>query len=158
MKREPLFQPAFTEPFRQIEPRTIGLGILHLCWLVAKWTLILGGLLLGGVIAVFVGTLLPEQSGFADTERWGTYLAIYIAMWVVMARLERLGKQLEAVASVVREEIATAAERKQEIRDEWRYNKAQEAKDARGFWTFWGIVGAMGLLVWFGTWLRHHGP
>jgi hypothetical protein len=44
----------------------------------------------------------------------GTYLAIYIAMGVVMARLERLGKQLEAVASVVREEIATSAERKQE--------------------------------------------
>jgi hypothetical protein len=34
----------------------------------------------------------------------GTYLAIYIAMGVVMARLERLGKQLEAMASVVREE------------------------------------------------------
>jgi hypothetical protein len=88
----------------------------------------------------------------------GTYLAIYIAMGVVMARLERAGKQLEAMASVVREEIATSAERKQEIIDEWRYNREQEAKDARGFWTFWGIVGAMGLLVWFGTWLRHHGP
>jgi hypothetical protein len=74
----------------------------------------LAGLLIGGALAVFVGTLLPEQSGFADSERWGTYLAIYIAMWVVMARLERLGKQLEAVASVVREEIATSAERKQE--------------------------------------------
>jgi hypothetical protein len=108
MKREPLFQPAFTEPFRQIEPRTIGLGILHVS------TFILAGLLIGGALAVFVGTLLPEQSGFADSERWGTYLAIYIAMWVVMARLERLGKQLEAVASVVREEIATSAERKQE--------------------------------------------
>ena len=62
----------------------------------------------------------------------GDLLAIYIAMWVVMARLERLGKQLEAVASVVREEIATAAERKQEIRDEWRYNGYKKPKTREG--------------------------
>jgi hypothetical protein len=89
MKREPLFHPEFTKPFKQIEPRTVGLGILHVWWLVAKWTLILTGLLLGGAVAVFIGTTLPEQSSFANGEQWGTYIAIYIAMWVVMARLER---------------------------------------------------------------------
>ena len=45
-------------------------------------------------------------------------------------------------------------DRVQNLLDE---GKEQEAKDARAFWTFWGIVGAMGLLIWFGTWLRQHG-
>jgi uncharacterized membrane protein YraQ (UPF0718 family) len=145
MKREPLFHP---ESMAEL---------LQVCRLVAKWTLIVAGLIFGGIVAVVVGTILPEQSSSADSERWAPYVAIYVAMWVVMARLERLGKQLEAVQSVIREEIATSAERKREIINEWRDNRDEEAKEARRFWLFWGIAGAMGLLTWFGTWLRHYG-
>ena len=33
-------------------------------------------------------------------------------------------------------------EERDEVLNEWRENKQQAAKDARYYWTFWGIVGA----------------
>ena len=65
-----------------------------------------------------------------------------------MARLDRLGKQLEAVSTLIRSEVARTPEERDDVTREWRENKKQEAKAARQFWVFWSIVGA-GVLGWY---------
>jgi type VI protein secretion system component VasK len=78
-------------------------------------------------------------------ENWT--LGIIIGMGaMLMHRLDRLGKQLEAVNAMIRADVARTEEERDEILQEWRENKKQAAKDERQFWVFWFVViGAVGL-------------
>jgi hypothetical protein len=64
---------------------------------------------------------------------------------LIMARLDRLGRQLEAVSAIIRSDLARTEEERDEVWREWKDNKQQAARDARRFWAFWGIVGAAAL-------------
>ena len=75
-------------------------------------------------------------------EHWTLYIIIFAATALLMARLDRLGKQLEAVSTLIRSDVARTKEQCDEIHREWKENQQQATKDARQFWTFWGIVGA----------------
>lgn len=67
---------------------------------------------------------------------------------LIMARLERLGKQIEAVSAMIRSDVARTPEERDGIMREWKENQQQAAKEARQLWTFWGIVGAA-VLGWY---------
>jgi hypothetical protein len=77
-------------------------------------------------------------------EDW-TIITIIVVAALIMARLDRLGKQLEAVCRVIRSDVARTPEERDDIRREWKENQQEAAKAARQFWTFWSIVGAGGL-------------
>jgi len=64
---------------------------------------------------------------------------------MIMARLDRLGKQLEAVSAIIRSDLARSEEERDDVWRAWKENQQKAAKDARQFWTFWGIVGAAAL-------------
>jgi hypothetical protein len=70
---------------------------------------------------------------------------------LIMRRLDRLGKQIEAVCQVVQLEVAQALhneDREDELRTEWRELRDGEAKARRQFWWFWGVIGAIAI-AWF---------
>ncbi len=78
-------------------------------------------------------------------ENWTLGIIIGIAA-MLMHRLDRLGKQLEAVNAMIRADVARTGEERKEILHEWRENKKQAAKDERQFWVFWFVVlAAVGL-------------
>jgi hypothetical protein len=147
--------PGTSPPEEELGPTRLS-AFGHLCWTVAKWIIIAAGIIVGCIVAVVVGTMLPERPPMALPE-WAPYLAIYIAVAVVLGRLDRLGRQLEAVSSVIRSDLATTAERKAELLSNWRDGQQEATKEARQSWVFWGVMGGVALLVWFGTWLRHPG-
>ncbi len=78
-------------------------------------------------------------------EHWVISTFIFVMAMLIVARLDRLGKQLEAVSALIRSDVARTPEERDDIMREWRENKKQEAKAARQFWTFWSIVGAAAL-------------
>jgi hypothetical protein len=78
-------------------------------------------------------------------EHWMIFVVVGVLTAMIMARLDRLGKQLEAVSALIRSDLARSAEERDEIIGEWKDSKQQAAKDARQFWTFWGVVGAAAL-------------
>jgi hypothetical protein len=78
-------------------------------------------------------------------SEWSIYVLVFGSVALVMMRLDRLGKQLEAVSSEIREELATDADRKGEILREWKESQKEAAKEQRQFWIFWGIVVALAL-------------
>jgi hypothetical protein len=78
-------------------------------------------------------------------EHWMIFVVVGLLTAMIMARLDRLGKQLEAVSVLVRSDLARTEEQRDEILRDWKDNKQQAARDARQFWTFWGIVGAAAL-------------
>ena len=70
-------------------------------------------------------------------------------------QLHRLQKQIEAGFSLVHEELARAAgnnERAEEIREEWRQDRAKE-KWLRVFLIIAAAAAALALASW---WLAHH--
>ena len=80
--------------------------------------------------------------GFSiDDERWMIFVSFSVLAAMIMARLDRLGKQLEAVTRSSGP-IWRAPEEHDEVLREWKDNKQQAAKDVRQFWAFWGIIGA----------------
>jgi hypothetical protein len=80
-------------------------------------------------------------------EDW-TIITIMVAGALIMVRLDRLGKQLEAVSTLIRSDVARTPEEREDVMRERRENKQQEAKAARQFWVFWSIVGAA-VLGWY---------
>ncbi|XSC42000.1 hypothetical protein ACF1BQ_025575 [Bradyrhizobium sp. RDT10] len=78
-------------------------------------------------------------------ERWMIFVVVGVLTAMIMARLDRLGKQIEAVSVMIRSDLARSGEERDEVIQEWNDNKQQAAKDARQFWAFWGIVGAAAL-------------
>lgn len=75
---------------------------------------------------------------------WTLY-AIIGATMVILMRLDRLGRQLEAINTDIKVELAP--QREEEFMREWKTTRAEEAKQRRQFWIFWGIVGAL-ILAW----------
>jgi hypothetical protein len=64
----------------------------------------------------------------------------------VLWRLDRIGKQIEAVSADIRMEVAELLgneERANETIREWKENKQQAAKDTRQMLIFWGIIVAV---------------
>jgi hypothetical protein len=82
---------------------------------------------------------------------WTIYVIIGAA-FMVLARLDRLAKQLEAVNADIKAELAPNELRAREILSEWREAKQEAAKEARQFWIFWGIVAVL-VVGW--TIMRH---
>jgi hypothetical protein len=74
-------------------------------------------------------------------------VAVFVAAGIIMHRLDRIGRQLEAVCTMIRADLPIND--RDEIMREWRESKEQAAKDARQFWIFWGVVAAA-VLVWHG--------
>jgi hypothetical protein len=74
-------------------------------------------------------------------------ITIFIVTTMIMSRLDRLGRQLEAVCVMIRADLPVND--RDEIRSEWRESKKQAEKDARHFWILWGAVAAA-MLVWHG--------
>ena len=83
-------------------------------------------------------------------KNWTIYLLIAIAGWVilVMARLDRLGKQLEAVSASIKHDLEPDADRKKEIMREWKESEKQQAKDARVFWISRAVIWGAAALGW----------
>ena len=77
---------------------------------------------------------------------------------VVAARLDRLGKQLEAVSHLVRQEMAELLgneDRVEELLEEWRQDRVEQKKANRQFLITWGVVGAGALAWWWYTVGQH---
>lgn len=72
---------------------------------------------------------------------WGIY-------FLVMQRLDRLGRQVEAVRDTLQMEVARTPERRAELSTEWKENRELEAKDKRQFWWTWSIIGVVVILGW----------
>ena len=73
---------------------------------------------------------------------WTIY-AVIGAVFLLMFRLDRLGRQLEAVCANIKSELAPSEDRRREIFSEWKQEKDEAAKDARKQWIIWGIIGAL---------------
>ena len=83
------------------------------------------------------------------------YLHAAFAFWW---RLERLGKQLEAVSHLVRQEMAELLgneDRVEELLEEWRQDRVEQKKANRQFLITWGVVGAGALAWWWYTVGQH---
>jgi hypothetical protein len=78
---------------------------------------------------------------------WALYVFVFVIAVIVLARLDRLGKQLEAVCALIRADVARTEDGREEIMDNWKQAKKDSAKETRQFWIFWGIVGAA-ILTW----------
>jgi hypothetical protein len=77
---------------------------------------------------------------------------IFGATLVILWRLDRLGKQLEAVMHNILIDLAPTPEKADQFQNEWKETKSQYKKDQRQFFIFWGIVIAAIFVWWF---LRH---
>ena len=83
------------------------------------------------------------------------YLLTAFAFWW---RLDRLGKQLEAVSHLVRQEMAELVgneDRVQEMLEEWRQDEAEQKKANRQTLIAYGVVGAGALAWWWFTAGQH---
>jgi hypothetical protein len=88
--------------------------------------------------------MIAEPEGSMRND-WAVYIFVFVMAAIVMARLDRLGKQLEAVCVSIRVDVARTEEEREEILSGWKQGKKEAAKDARQFWIFWGIIGAAAL-------------
>ena len=77
---------------------------------------------------------------------WTIYVLVGSVV-LLMLRLDRLGKQLEAVCANIKSELAPSEDRRREILSEWKQEKDEAAKDARRQWIIWGIIAAL-LVGW----------
>jgi hypothetical protein len=78
---------------------------------------------------------------------WSVYIFVFVIAGIVLLRLDRLGKQIEAVCVTIRIDVARTEDERDEILSEWKQSKKDAAKEAWQFWIFWGVVGAAAL-VW----------
>ena len=79
---------------------------------------------------------------------WTLYFFMFVIGSIVMGRLDRLGKHIEAVSASIRADIARTEQERDEIINEWREYQKQVKRDAWQFWGFWSAVGVAGLLWW----------
>jgi len=90
----------------------------------------------------------PRGEIMSNAE-WGFLLAAGIAFWW---RLDRLGKQLEAVSRLVIQEMAELLgneDRVQELVEEWRQDQVEAKRATRQSLIGWGIIGAAALAWWW---------
>lgn len=78
---------------------------------------------------------------------------IIFGLLFVLWRLDRLGKQLEAVCTNIKAELAPTEERRNEIIHEWKESVRWQNKDSRQ--AFWGVVilVIVALMAWW--FIRH---
>jgi hypothetical protein len=92
----------------------------------------------------------PERSAKKEEDMgddWPLYILVFGSVGLVMVRLDRLSRQLDAVCASIKEELVPDEERKREILEEWKNDRREAAKEVRQFWIFWGIIGAA-VLAW----------
>jgi len=75
---------------------------------------------------------------------YGLGASVFLLMW----RLDRLGKQLEAVCAIIRIDLAPSEARRGEFLTERKQAREDTAKEQRQQWIGAGIVGAL-LLGWY---------
>jgi transposase len=81
-------------------------------------------------------------------QDWGFYIFVFIMAAIVMARLDRLGKQLEAVKADIRAAVARSEDERMEILREWKESQKQAAKATGSSGFFEGssaLLGSFGL-------------
>jgi hypothetical protein len=92
------------------------------------------------------------STNFRDKSKMGGDGGIYIFGFlmtaIVMIRLNRLGKQIEAVDVSIRADIARTDPERDAIINEWKQEKDAAAKAERQFLMFWGIVLAAAAIAW----------
>jgi len=86
---------------------------------------------------------------------FGIYLLVFVLAAIVISRVDRLGKQLEAVGVSIRADLARTDDDRTEILAEWKQAKEDEAKDRRQFWIFWSLVAVAALFAW--AFINHRG-
>jgi hypothetical protein len=70
---------------------------------------------------------------------WTLFALVAVPVFIVMMRLDRLGKQIEAVCHLIQLEIAeNNPDRKHQLLSDSRQEHEQTKKDTRQFWMFWG--------------------
>lgn len=89
---------------------------------------------------------------------WTLFALVAVPVFIVMMRLDRLGKQVEAVCHLIQLEIAeNNPDRKHQLLTDRRQEHEQTKKDARQFWMFWGglvgfvLTGGVFWLAWITT-------
>ena len=78
---------------------------------------------------------------------WFIFMAVLLYA-ILMTRLDRLGKQIEATGAMIRHDIAPTEEGREDILKQWNELQQQASKDARRSWVFSACAGAAGL-VWY---------
>jgi hypothetical protein len=101
--------------------------------------------------------------GWMNWKSWITDTTFFfltaLAGWFwLLWRFEQLRKQLKAVCDVLQMEIAQSAgnmERYNELRQEWRENRAEEKMQERRSWIVLGFWVAVGFAYWWYTVGQH---
>jgi type VI protein secretion system component VasF len=78
---------------------------------------------------------------------WSIYIFVFVIAAILLARMDRLGKQLEAVSARIRADLARTEDDRSEVMSDWKQSQKDQAKDARLSWIFWGIV-VVAALIW----------
>ena len=75
---------------------------------------------------------------------YGLIAAVGLLWW----RMDKLGRQLEAVHNSLLIELAPTREQREEFLNERRWLKEQEKKEQKQFWITWGVIGIVVILGW----------
>ena len=75
-------------------------------------------------------------------EHWAIFIIVCVMAIMIMARLDRLGKQVEAVYEMIRFDLARTQDERDNISREWQENRQQAAKETRQFWNVFGASSA----------------
>jgi hypothetical protein len=78
---------------------------------------------------------------------WFIFIAV-VMYAILMTRLDRLGKQIEATSALFRYDNAPTEERRDEILKQWEQMQQQVKTDARRFWIFSACAGAAALILY----------
>lgn len=87
------------------------------------------------------------RRGVGMSNDWPFYVLIG-CMFFFMFRLERLGKQIEAVCANIKAELSPSEAGRRQILDEWKETRADAAKETRQQLIGEAIIGAL-LFGWF---------
>jgi len=80
-------------------------------------------------------------------QDWAPYIIIFGVATLVLWRLDRLGKQLEAVRDHLLVELGNEETASETLRSrEWE--KRERKKERRQFWIFWGVV-LLAVVIWY---------
>jgi hypothetical protein len=72
---------------------------------------------------------------------WALYVFVFVIAAIVLARLGRLGKQLEAVCALIRADVASNEDDRNEIMDDWKQAKIRPRR--HGSSGFSGVSSAL---------------
>jgi hypothetical protein len=78
---------------------------------------------------------------------WFIFMAV-VMYAILMTRLDRLGKQIEATSALIGYYIAPTEERRDDILKQWKQMQQQANTDARRFWIFSACAGVAALILY----------